>query len=77
MNMYSRFLIGVNLEYVSILFFKFRTHYMKSLTACKDNTFFRNKQENPLLYVYAFRSNMSKSESSLAMAYFFSFHFCL
>ena len=77
MNVYSRFLIGENLEYVSILFFKFRTHCMKSLIACKVNTFSRDKQEKILLYVYAFRSNMSKSVFSLAMACFSSLHFLL
>lgn len=48
---------------------------MKSLIACKVNTFSRDKQEKILLYVYAFRSNMSKSVLSLAMAYIVSFHF--
>ena len=50
---------------------------MKSLIACKVNTFSRDKQEKILLYVYAFRSNMSKSVLSLAMAYIsypFIFH---
>lgn len=48
---------------------------MKSLIACKVNTFSRDKQEKILLYVYAFRSNMSKSVLSLAMAYIVSFPF--
>ena len=50
---------------------------MKSLIACKVNTFSRDKQEKILLYVYAFRSNMSKSVLSLAMACFSSLHFYL
>ncbi len=40
MNVYSGFFIGVNLEYVSILFFKLRTHYMKSLTLLAKILFF-------------------------------------